>query len=156
MRSGETDALAALYDRHSCLLYGLAVRILHDESVAEEVLQEAFVQAWISARAYDSKVLTPEGWLIRILRTCGLERLRERNADEVIVQWMGQPPVSDSECDKRLAALPREQRELLECAFFTGATPLAMSKALDLPLQVVNDRIQAGMRNFGPMHSNGQ
>src|SRR5215467_1884921 len=76
MTARDERALAALYDRHARLLFGLILRILRSRADAEEVLQEVFVQAWTRTDTYNASLGSPAGWLIGIARNRAIDRLR--------------------------------------------------------------------------------
>jgi RNA polymerase sigma factor (sigma-70 family) len=73
---GDRGAFAQLYDRVSAKLYGIALRILRRQSVAEEVVQEAFLSIWQHAGNYDPGRGSPLGWMATIVRNRALDRLR--------------------------------------------------------------------------------
>ena len=79
MAAGEGKALAEIYDLHAPVALGLLVHLLGRRSEAEEVLQEAFLQAWTEADRYDPKTATPRGWLLMIARSRALDRVRCRH-----------------------------------------------------------------------------
>jgi RNA polymerase sigma-70 factor (ECF subfamily) len=162
----DTAALAELYDRHSRLLFGLILRILRDRAEAEEILQEVFARVWTRAELYDSRLGSPTSWLVRLARNRGIDRLRARRVREAV----SGPSLDESDVepaasgtairspeaivvdDERrgkvidaLASLPREQRLLIEAAFFEGYTHSELAKRFGLPLGTVKTRIRTGM-----------
>lgn len=157
---GDQDAVGALYDLHSHLLFGLLVRILNERSEAEEVLQEVFVQAWTHAHTYESSRGTPAGWLCGIARNRAIDRLRARARGVRTLESVAAPPspetpealasTSQRERDVHLAlkALPQEQRELIERAYFTGSTQSEMAEELGLPLGTVKTRVRTGLQTL--------
>lgn len=74
----DESALGLLYDRHSRLVYSVALRILRSASDAEEVLQETFVRVWARAETYDARLGSPAAWLTRIARNCAIDRIRAK------------------------------------------------------------------------------
>ena len=157
---GDQHAVGELYDRHSHLLFGLLVRILHDRAEAEEVLQEVFVQAWTRANTYDGLRGTAAGWLCGIARNRAIDRLRARARGARTLEQVSVPPspetpealasTSQQQRDVHVAldSLPREQRELIERAYFTGATQSEMAAELGLPLGTVKTRVRAGLQTL--------
>jgi RNA polymerase sigma-70 factor, ECF subfamily len=150
-------ALGELYDEHSRLLFGLILRILKDRGEAEEVLQEVFVQAWTRASTYNLQLGSPVGWLVGIARNRAIDRLRANSVRVRTVDAVPElPPVETPELsaavgEKRrdvqraLDALPREQRELIEMAYFLGFTYSELAARFNLPLGTVKTRIRTGM-----------
>src|SRR5262245_53967497 len=78
----DAAALAALYDRHSRLIFGLILRIVRDRPEAEELLQEVFIRVWKRAELYDPRLGGPTPWLVRLARNCAIDRLRARRVRE--------------------------------------------------------------------------
>jgi RNA polymerase sigma-70 factor (ECF subfamily) len=158
LASRDASALADLYDRHSGLLFGLVLRILGQRGEAEEVLQEVFLTAWTRAATYNSALGSPAGWLVGIARNRSVDRLRanavrtraiESAALEPIAVDSPEREASISEQQRAVAlaldALPREQRELIEQAYFLGLTQSELAERHQLPLGTVKTRIRTGM-----------
>lgn len=160
-------ALAELYDRHCRLLFTLILRILRDRAEAEDVLQEVFVRVWDRADGYDASLGAPAAWLARISRNRAIDRLRARavRADltvpttEPALPLPDMTPSGDPEglavtgeqrraIQSALAALPDNQRELIESAFFEGYTQSELAERFDLPLGTVKTRIRTGMQTL--------
>ncbi len=155
-------AVAELYDRHSRLLFGLILRILRDRGEAEDVLQEVFLAVWNRAETYNVTLGSPAGWLLRIARNRGIDRLRANGVRDRVVD-ASQPSafqptaVADSPesraanseqqrmVARALGALPAEQRDLIEDAYFLGLTHSELAARFRLPLGTVKTRIRTGM-----------
>src|SRR5258706_2270748 len=151
----DQQAFARLFDRHSPIVLGVLTRLLGDRALAEEILQEAFLQAWQQADRYQPALATPRGWLLMMARSRALDRLRSRAArqrreDEVMREV---PPTSEPtgtaviEADERrrhvvvaLGALPPAQPECIELAFFDGLTHTQIADRLQAPLGTVKSR----------------
>jgi len=158
-------ALTELYERHSRLLFTLILRIVKDRGDAEDVLQEVFVRVWDRAEGYDASLGTPAAWLARISRNRAIDRLRARSvrADVSVQNADSAVPPSDSTSSgdpeglavtseqrraiqSALAALPDNQRALIESAFFEGYTQSELAEQFNLPLGTVKTRIRNGMQ----------
>jgi RNA polymerase sigma-70 factor (ECF subfamily) len=153
----DANAVGELYDRHSRLLYGLILKIVKDRGEAEETLQEVFVQVWSKADTYNVQLGTPIAWLVRIARNRAIDRLRAtsvrvRTAEATPLP----PPVETPEARasmteqeravaRALAALPLDQRQLIECAYFAGLTQSELAARFGLPLGTVKTRVRTGM-----------
>jgi RNA polymerase sigma-70 factor (ECF subfamily) len=150
-------AIGELYDRHSRLLHGLILRILRDRSEAEEVLQEVFVQVWTRADTYNVELGAPVAWLVRIARNRAIDRLRSNNVRARTIEATPPPPPVEtpearavmSEQQRAVAraldALPVEQRQLIELAYFQGLTQSELAERFQLPLGTVKTRVRTGM-----------
>ena len=73
---GDQHALSTLYDRTSPQVYGLALKILGDQSAAEEVTLDVYTQVWRQAHTYDAQRGSPGGWLMALGRTRAIDRFR--------------------------------------------------------------------------------
>ena len=153
----DEGAVGLLYDRHHRLLFGLILRVLRDRSEAEEVLQEVFVQVWMRGDTYNVALGTPAGWLVRIARNRAIDRLRSNTVRARAVDSAPLPEVPNSPeahacvseqqrvVAQALGALPADQRELIEEAYFLGLTQTELAARHKLPLGTVKTRIRTGM-----------
>ena len=153
----DPNALGELYDRHSRLIFGLALRLLRDQHEAEEVLQEVFVQVWTRAGTYHHALGSPAGWMVGIARNRAIDRLRSRarRADAVMAippagGADGLAPAGEQQLDiqRALESLPPDQRGLIEQAFFLGFTQSELAERHGLPLGTVKTRIRTGLRTL--------
>jgi RNA polymerase sigma-70 factor, ECF subfamily len=153
----DESAIGELYDRHSRLLYGLILRILRDRGEAEEVLQEVFLQVWTRAETYKAELGAPAAWLVRIARNRSIDRFRTNSVRNRTVVAAPQPPPVEtpearaamSEQQRAVAhaleALPPEQRQLIEEAYFSGLTQSELAERFGLPLGTVKTRVRTGL-----------
>lgn len=150
-------AVGELYDRHHRLLFGLILRIVRDRSEAEEILQEVFVQVWTRAETYNVALGAPAAWLVRIARNRAIDRLRANGVRARTIEATPLPPPVESPearaamseqqraVARALGALPAEQRELIEYAYFMGLTQSELAERFGLPLGTVKTRVRTGM-----------
>lgn len=160
--AGDREALARLYDRHSPLILGVLIRMLGTRGQAEEVLQEAFLNAWRDAKYYRSHLATPLGWLLMLARFRALQRLRSQAGPTVPPEPAAQggpllaaalqptaaapPSVEGSRrIEDALAQLPAAQRECIELACFGGLTHAQIATRLNQPQDEIKSRIVSGM-----------
>ena len=153
----DATAVGELYDRHSRVLFGLILRVIRDRSEAEEILQEVFVLVWTRADSYDVQIGPPVAWLVRIARNRAIDRLRANNVRTRTVEATPLPaPVVTPEAHaalterqravkRALDALPAEQRQLIEDAYFLGLTQSELAERFGLPLGTVKTRVRTGM-----------
>lgn len=162
IRSGSEEAFAAFYDRHSRLLFSVALRILGDVHEAEDVLQESAVLLWEKAPVYDALFGRPLSWAVALTRNKSIDRLRlrrrksdlHRAAEDSIpaeqietLDALGDAVAGESaRCVRTaLAELPLDQRRAIELAFFSGMTQTEIAAAIGVPLGTIKARIRRGM-----------
>lgn len=157
MAARDDAAVGELYDRHSRLLFGLILRILRNRAEAEEVLQEVFVQAWSKIESYNPALGVPAAWLVRIARNRAIDRLRSNQVRERTVEALAPDAGGDTAeayaarseeqiaVVRALAALPGDQRDLIEHAYFQGLTHSELAERFGLPLGTVKTRVRTGL-----------
>src|SRR5687767_10513396 len=153
--AGENDALAALYDASSSLVFGVAVRMLNDRADAEEVALDVYKYVWQTAGTYDGSRGTVAAWLMMLVRSRSVDRMRSRQSRERAEQPVRQNaavPHPDSlaahqasEIRKAMAALPSEHAQLLELAYFSGFSHSELAERTGLPLGTVKTRLRLGL-----------
>lgn len=152
---GDADAGTAFVRRHQRRVYGLALRLVGDADVAEDVSQEAFTRAWRHAAAYDSRRGSVTTWLLTITRNLAIDSLRVRRAeplDPTDVSFAIVAPVEEGAAVDDLArlraavgALPEDQRRALVLAAWYGRTAKEISVAEGIPLGTAKTRIRGAM-----------
>jgi RNA polymerase sigma-70 factor, ECF subfamily len=164
MALGEDAALGALYDRWADSVHALASRIVRDDAEAEEVVEAVFWQAWQQAARYTGDRGSPAAWLLSIARSRALDRLRtlrrrreEQPVDETVfaaAPAMDDPLAELDAADRArhvsgaLAALPPEQRQVLELAYFEGLSQTEIAAQLDVPLGTIKTRARLALRKL--------
>jgi RNA polymerase sigma-70 factor (ECF subfamily) len=156
----DESALAVLYDRHAVSLYSLIRRIVHDEAVAEEILQDVFLHVWKVAPRFDQARGQLRGWLLVMARNRALSHLRKRQdvlADDmdlyaVPTAGMQETVAVQNELTAKirtaLEELPAELSDLFELAYFEGMTHSEIAKRTGQPLGTVKTRLRSGLTNL--------
>lgn len=161
---GDQSALSALYDKHATVLYSIIVRILKEKAEAEDVLQEVFIKIWEHAEMYDRQLGNVGAWLTRIARNRAVDRLRSRNYrtrsmesdieeyHEYFAADISHNPehrailsAQQEEILIALTSLSKEQKELIEFAYFRGFTQSELAEHFHLPLGTVKTRMRTAM-----------
>lgn len=171
MMAGDENALAALYDRYSGMLFAMLVRILRDTGAAEEVLQDLFLHLWRSAARYDAARGSLPAWLLVIGRNRAISRLRRRGPQEVqddgekfSMESVASPSNMEDEAWRAqmmnrlrnaMAALPGEQRKAVELAYFEGMTQTEIAAKTNTPLGTVKSRVRAAMQTLKQVFDDG-
>jgi RNA polymerase sigma-70 factor (ECF subfamily) len=164
MARGDKLACAELYDRFSRPLFSVALRILNDQSEAEDVVQDVFLALWEKANGFDADRGSAFGWAITLTRNRAIDRLRTRRRrsnllNESFVEDLpggkstAEPDSADDLIYKEktatvraaLSTLPPEQLRAVELAFFSGLTQQEIAARLSEPLGTVKARIRRGL-----------
>jgi RNA polymerase sigma factor (sigma-70 family) len=158
--AGDEAALGALYDRFGRLAYRVALRILRDQALAEDAVQEAFLAIWRSADSYRRERSTPSTWLLTLVhrRAVDLVRREDRRRAEPLDETPEAaggdvPEVAALRADRvavqaALHALPADQRQALELAYYGGYTQSELAERLGVPLGTVKSRMFAGLNRL--------
>jgi RNA polymerase sigma-70 factor, ECF subfamily len=153
MAAGDRRALAALYERHSAALLGLAMRIVRSRLEAEDLLHDVFLEAWRSARDFDPKRGRVRTWLAIRMRSRSLDLQKSarvsRNAGDSVLEIVPDesPPHSPDHARVRaaVAALGIEQRTILELAYFEGLSCTEIATRVAIPVGTVKSRLASGL-----------
>ena len=162
----ETGALEELYDRYNRLVFSVALAILSDSSIAEEVTLDVFVRVWKGASTYQQERAKVSTWLAAITRYHAIDVLRGQRTklDQKSLYLNDLPwqkesdlpnPQEDMENDMQWARirravdeLPADQREALLLAYFKGYSHRQIADLLDEPLGTVKTRIRLAMQKL--------
>jgi RNA polymerase sigma-70 factor, ECF subfamily len=162
----DREAFGQLYDRFSCVVYTLAMRMLRMPSDAEDLLQEVFVQVWHQANRYSEERGSPEAWIINIARSRAIDKLRARRRMEKSFVLTDDPARAESTenvessaaesetklaMNSALANLPEAQRRVLALAYFEGLSQTEIADRLKEPLGTVKTRMRSGIHRLRDM-----
>jgi RNA polymerase sigma factor (sigma-70 family) len=162
--SGDPASAAAFVRRFQGRVYGLALTIVRDPAVAEEVAQETFARVWRHGGAYDPRRGRVATWLLSITRNLAIDVTRTRRtqpadpeliaaelaletsapaADEIVP-----PPDEREQLRGAIAELPEDQRRALVLAAYLGRTAKEIADLDGLPLGTVKTRIRSAMQKL--------
>jgi RNA polymerase sigma factor (sigma-70 family) len=160
----DAGALEALYERYGRAAYSLARRILTEETLAQDVVQEVFLSLWRDARRFDAGRGTVATYLLSMTHHRAVDVVRR---EENLRRWRTSDEGLELEADPKarvedeveaserraevrstLAELPAAQREALLLAYFGGYTQREVAALVGVPLGTVKTRMAAGMRKM--------
>lgn len=151
-------AISLLYEHYGDTLYGVAHKVLRDEELAQDVLQESFVKIWKKSDSYDSTKAKLFTWLFRITRNTAIDKLRSTNTktdreiqmDVSDVYNLGIDSIRPEFMDVRenLDKIESKYQIVLEALFFQGMTQQEASEELDIPLGTIKSRLKIGLREL--------
>ena len=157
---GELAALEYLYDRYKTMAYSIAYRITNDATLAEDVVQDAFLGAWRNAARYIEGRGSVKTWLLSIVHHRAIDAIRRRRPTTELPEidaglpdaltlpdvWAEVSANLDSATVREaLVALSDVQREALELAYFGGFTQQEIAERLALPLGTVKSRVRLAL-----------
>jgi len=165
---GNSTALEVLYDRYASTVLGISLKVIGDQALAEDVLQETFWRVWQSAGTYQSQRGPFTGWLLRIARNLSIDAYRRRNMrPQTISGAEGSDPILEETPDpdtnvadqaqsilknrqirKALAALPTVQRQVIEMAYFYGMTRQEIAEATGEALGTIHTRARLALQKL--------
>ncbi|MDQ3928329.1 MAG: sigma-70 family RNA polymerase sigma factor [Chloroflexota bacterium] len=164
---GDAAALEALYERYVRQCFGLALRMVVEPALAEEVVQEVFLKLWSRPQSYSAQKGTFVSWLLSLVHHRCVDELRKRARTEValggdepgdLLNTRPDPQPDPSEqvwlmeqqrmVRQALSTLPENQRLVLELAYFGGLSQSQIAEKLSQPLGTVKTRMRMGLQNL--------
>jgi RNA polymerase sigma-70 factor (ECF subfamily) len=153
----EQSALAELYDRYGRITYGLALRVLRDEALAEDAVQEGFLAVWRTAARFMPERGKASSWILTLVhrravdivrreerrRVDSLEHAPEQGGGDVHEDaWLR---LQRERVQAALKQLPDPQRETLELAYYGGFTQSELAERLGQPIGTIKSRMFTGL-----------
>ncbi len=160
VRAGDTEALRELYDRYGRMAYAIAYRVVHDAAIAEECVQDVFLDLWRHASRYDEARGRLSTWLCSIARNRAIDAVRARDRRALPserVEPPGEEPDSAAlvlradeaiRVAEALAGLPPAQLEVVQLAYFDGLSRSEIATRLEVPLGTVKSRMRLALERL--------
>lgn len=161
VQDGEVRAFEVIFDRHAGAAYSLAYRMCGRQSLAEDVVQEAFLALWRSGARYEPTRGSVRSWVLSMVHNRAVDAFRREGAkegrdvrEEGAAERVPSPERIDAEVERRddarqvraaLAELPPDQRQVIELAYFGGFTHTQIAAMLELPAGTVKGRMRLGL-----------
>ena len=158
--AGQLDALQELYDRYRTMAYSIALRITSDASLAEDVVQDAFLGVWRNASRYVEGRGSVKTWLLSIVHHRAVDAVRRRRPTTELPEREDVPPPALQMPDlwddvaagldraaiaRALTTLSDVQREAIELAYWGGLTQQEIAERTGTPLGTVKSRVRLGL-----------
>jgi RNA polymerase sigma-70 factor (ECF subfamily) len=155
---GSQDAMAAVFDRYARIVYCIALRVLREPALAEDVMQEVLLQVWRRPQSFVAQRGNLSAWLSVVTRNRAIDVLRKRHAHDALAP-LDELPLPDprdltvaseqgwllDKVRRVLDTLPAEQQRPLELAYFDGLSHTEIAERTGSPLGTVKTRIRAGL-----------
>src|SRR5436305_15194923 len=167
IQSGDADALSQLYDRYNGVMKALILRIIHNETEADDLLQEVFMEIWNRAKNFSAKKGKPLGWMVTLARRRAIDGLRKKQAyaraEQRLQNETEQQPdawvhyataeeimLGDTRVliRKVINRLPPAQQQAIDLAFFRGMSQREIAAKTNTPLGTVKTRLELGLKKI--------
>src|SRR3954469_9067002 len=167
IQNEDPEALSKLYDRYNGILKALILRVIHNESEADDLLQEIFMEIWNQAKNFSAHKGKPLGWMVTLARRRAIDGLRKKQAyaraEERLQSETEQQPdawVHNSTAEeitfgdtrvlvrRVINTLPPAQQEAINLAFFRGMSQREIAANTNTPLGTVKTRLELGLKKI--------
>lgn len=161
VREGDARAFEVVFDRHGGVAFSLAYRMCGRRALAEDVVQEAFLSLWRSGARYDRARGSVRSWVLSVVHNRAIDALRRGVVregrtvdDESLAERVPAKERTEVEVARReearevrsaLGELPRDQRQVIELAYFGGFTHVQIASMLEVPIGTVKSRMRLGL-----------
>ena len=167
IQAGDADALSQLYDRYNGIVKALILRIIHNDTEADDLLQEVFMEIWNQAKNFSAQKGKPLGWMVTLTRRRAIDALRKKQAyaraeerfqaepEQQPLAWVQN--VTEDEIHagdtraimaKVINSLPEAQQQVIELAFFRGMSQREIASHTNIPLGTVKTRLELGLKKI--------
>lgn len=162
----DKDALEALYLRYQTRVYSLAMFMLKQPALAEEVTQDIFLNIWLKAGSFNAERGQPKGWIMSVAHHKIVDLIRSRrrtivNTDPADYETLDLLPAGGASTEtqveqtlererimRALATIPESQKEVIMLAYFGGFSQSEMAERLDQPLGTIKTRVRLAMQKL--------
>lgn len=158
IRAGDRQALERLYDAYAGMVYGVVLKMIRDEELAQEIVQNVFLRLWKNIDKYDEAKAKISTWIINIARNRIIDEIRSKNFKNQQENQSLDYSVNEGELGgstemkvnaigpkSMINKLRSEQKLLLELVYFGGYTHEEAAKELNIPLGTVKTRIRSSI-----------
>jgi RNA polymerase sigma-70 factor (ECF subfamily) len=167
IQAGDPDALSQLYDRYNGIVKALILRVIHNETEADDLLQEVFMEIWNQAKNFSAQKGKPLGWMVTLTRRRAIDALRKKQAyaraeerfqaepEQQPLAWVQNTTAEDIRASdtralmaKVISSLPEAQQQVIDLAFFRGMSQREIAAHTNIPLGTVKTRLELGLKKI--------
>jgi RNA polymerase sigma-70 factor (ECF subfamily) len=167
IQRGDADALSQLYDRYNGIIKALVLRIIHNDTEADDLLQEVFMEIWNQAKNFSPAKGKPLGWMVTLTRRRAIDALRKKQAyvraeerlqaqpEQQPLAWVQNSTAEDIRLGdtralmaKVISSLPEAQQQVIDLAFFQGMSQREIAANTNIPLGTVKTRLELGLKKI--------
>ena len=163
LKRRDPDAMATLYDRYGRIMYSLILRVVHNEAVAEDLVQETFLRVWNRVHGFDQERGALGPWILAVARNRAIDYLRsvQREAESSLEMERVENPALFSNLESEILNIDRvrklkeafqkltpNQRTVIELAYYEGLSQVEMSEHLKQPLGTVKTWVRTALKTL--------
>ncbi len=158
LNNGDKKAIALLYENYSDTLYGVILKVISDQDLAQDALQETFIKVWKKGETYDAKKAKLFTWLYRIAYNTAIDKVRSQSnktSKEVQIENSNVYKLTTKGLNEdvldiktHLKTIDEKYQTVINALFFEGLTQQEASEELDIPLGTIKSRLKIGLREL--------
>ena len=163
LEQGDKKAITLLYENYADALFGVIKKVITDDEVDQDVLQESFVKIWRYAKKYDSSKAKLFTWLYRIAYNSSIDKIRSlknKTGKEVQIENSNVYKTTSNglnedvlDIKKHLSSLDEKYQIVINALFFEGMTQQEASDELNIPLGTIKSRLKIGLRELKKIYN---
>ena len=163
LKNGNKKAISLLYEHYSGALLGVVRKVISDDDIAQDVLQESFIKVWKKGKTYDPSKAKLFTWLYRIFYNSAIDKVRslknktnkevqieDSNVYKLTTNSLNQDTL---DIQKHLSSLELKYQVVLNALFFEGMTQQEASEELNIPLGTIKSRLKIGLRELKKIYN---
>jgi RNA polymerase sigma-70 factor (ECF subfamily) len=158
LKNGDKKAISLLYENYSDTLYGVILKVISDQDLAQDALQETFIKVWKKAKTYDVNKAKLFTWLYRIAYNTAIDKVRSQSnkqSKEVQIENSNVYKLTTKGLNEdvldiktHLKNIDEKYQTVINALFFEGLTQQEASEELDIPLGTIKSRLKIGLREL--------
>jgi RNA polymerase sigma-70 factor (ECF subfamily) len=158
LAKSDKRAITLLYDNYADALYGVITKVLSDEDLAKDALQETLIKVWKKSKSYDASKAKLFTWLYRIAYNTAIDKVRSynnKNSKEIQIETstvyrLTADSINQDVLDikKHLKSIDEKYQIVINALFFEGMTQQEASEELEIPLGTIKSRLKIGLREL--------
>ncbi|TYB73917.1 sigma-70 family RNA polymerase sigma factor [Bizionia gelidisalsuginis] len=163
LKNGDKKAMTLLYNNYSSALLGVIKKVVSDNDLAQDVLQESFIKVWKNAKSYNPEKAKLFTWLYRIAYNSAIDKVRSTNnksQKEIQIEDSNVYKLTTNclnqdtlDIKKHLSSLDLKYQIVINALFFEGMTQQEASDELEIPLGTIKSRLKIGLRELKKIYN---
>jgi RNA polymerase sigma factor (sigma-70 family) len=163
LKNGDKKAINLLYEYYSDSIYGVILKVISDEELAQDALQESFVKIWKNSKKYDPSKAKLFTWLYRVAYNTAIDKVRslkKKTSNEVQIETSPVYRITTNalnedvlDIQKHLNTLDEKYQIVINALFFDGMTQQEASDELNIPLGTIKSRLKIGLRELKKIYN---